>query len=83
MLENFEYWLVLVVARGLGCPVEDGDLARELTLSLFQAEMEAGALPLQEVIVVSATTPAASVLGPIRTAVPAAVRCVFPGGAIW
>jgi hypothetical protein len=65
-----------VVARGLGCPVEDGDLARELTLSLFQAEMEAGTLPLQEVIVVSATAPTASVLGPIRTAVPAAVRCV-------
>ena len=66
-----------VVARGLGCPVEDGDLAREVTLSLFQAEMEAGALPLQEVIVVSAAAaPTASVLGPLRAAVPAAVHCL-------
>jgi hypothetical protein len=66
-----------VVARGLGRPVEDADLARELTLSLFQAEMEAGALPLQEVMVLSAAAPAASVLDPIRAVVsPLPVRCV-------
>ena len=65
-----------VVARGFGRPVEDGDLARELTLSLFQAEMEAGALPLLEVVVVSPASPAAAVLDPIRAAVPASVRCV-------
>ena len=69
---------VPVVARGLGAPVEDGDLARELTLSLFQAEMESGALPLEDVLVVSATAPAASVLGPIRAAVSTPVRCVTP-----
>ena len=67
-----------VVARGLGRPMEDADLARELTLTLFQAEMESGALPLQEVVVVSATAPSASMLGPIRAAVEAAVRCVTP-----
>lgn len=65
-----------VMARGLGRSVEDGDLARELTLSLFQAEMESGALPLQEVLVVSATAPALSVLEPLRAVVAAEVRCV-------
>ena len=65
-----------VMARGLGRPVDDGDLARELTLSLFQAEMETGALPLLEVVVVSETLPADSVLGLIRSVVPVEVRCV-------
>ena len=65
-----------VMARGIGHLVEDGDLARELMLSLFQVEMEIGALPLQEVVVVAATSPAASVLDPLRAVVQATVRCV-------
>jgi len=65
-----------VMARGLGKLMEDGDLARELTLSLFQVEMESGALPLQEVLVVAATLPADAVLDSIRAVVPALVRHV-------
>ena len=67
-----------VVARGLGRPVEDGDLARELMLSLFQAEMDAGALPLQDVVLVCPDSPPAAVLDPLRLAVAAPVRCITP-----
>ena len=66
------------LARGLGRPVEDGDLARELTFSLFQAEMECGARPLHEILALSAEPPPAAVLGAIRAAFPQPVRCVAP-----
>ena len=65
-----------VVVRGLGRLVEDQDLARELTLTLFQTEMESGSLPLEEVVVVAPEPPAESVLEPIRHAITTAVRCV-------
>lgn len=67
-----------VVARGLGRPVEDADLARELTLSLLQVEMECGAATLHEVLVVADAAAAAPVLGPVRAAVECPVRCVQP-----
>ena len=66
----------LILARGLGRRDEEADLARELTLSLFQAEMEAGALPLQELLVVSAAAPSAAVLESLGAAAAAPMRCV-------
>ncbi len=65
-----------VMARGLGRSVEDGDLARELALSLFQVEMESGPQSLQEVLVVATTAPDAAVLEPLRAVVAAEVRCI-------
>lgn len=70
-----------ILARGLGRPVEDGDLARELTFSLFQVEMDAGTQPLREVLVVSPEAPSASVLDPIRAACSQPVRCVAPAAS--
>lgn len=48
---------VPVLARGLGRPVEDDDLGRELTLSLLQAEMEAGPRDLAGVLVAAPSAP--------------------------
>ncbi len=81
LLQQGDEWDLLVLdrglpvlARGLGRPVEPEDLARELTLSLFQTEMEAGILPLQEVLLVSATPPPPAIVDAIRATVSVVVR---------
>lgn len=73
---------VPVLVRGMGQPLDEADLARELTLSLLQAEMEAGARPLEEVTVVAAEPPAEALLEALRAcAAPAVVRAVAPAGS--
>ncbi len=81
LLQQGDEWDLLVLdhglpvlARGLGRPVEPEDLARELTLSLFQAEMEVGNLPLQEVLLVSATPPPPAIVAAISATVDVEVR---------
>jgi hypothetical protein len=76
LLQQGDEWDLLVLdrgipvlARGLGRPVEPEDLARELTLSLFQTEMESGTLPLQDVRLVSTTPPPPAVLDVLRATV--------------
>jgi len=67
-----------VLARGLGRVIEDQDLARELALSLSQAEIEVGLRPLQDVLVVSAEPPAAGALQALRDVSFEHVRAVTP-----
>lgn len=67
---------VPVLARGLGKPMEDDDLARELTLSLFQAEMDAGVLHLRDVVLFSASTPPDAAMAAIRANVSPEARCI-------
>ncbi|MDD5707666.1 MAG: hypothetical protein PHR35_17235, partial [Kiritimatiellae bacterium] len=46
-----------LLARGLGVPFEPQDLAREITLSLVHAELEATTAPLRSLLVVSEQPP--------------------------
>ena len=48
---------VPVMARGLGAQPDDAVLIREITLSLLNAELEAGGSEIKEVLVVSAKAP--------------------------
>ncbi len=68
---------VPVFVRGLGAVAAPGDLAHELTLSLLNAEIEAGPVPLLEIVVV-APDQADDVADVLRTASGVAVRQVAP-----
>ena len=68
----------LVLARGLGQPVDDGDMVRDLSLTLFQVEAESGARPVHEIVVVSDTPPSAGMLISIRNGMAAPLRCIAP-----
>ncbi len=57
-----------LLARGLGIPLEPADLGREVTLSLLQAEMEAGAADLGALMVVAEREPGAEWLAALRDA---------------
>lgn len=57
-----------LLARGLGLPWEPPDLGRELTLSLLQAEMEAGPAALSALLVVAEQTPAGDWLAALQAA---------------
>lgn len=57
-----------LLARGLGLPWEPPDLGRELTLSLLQAEMEAGAASLSALLVVAERSPDGDWLAALQAA---------------
>ena len=69
---------VPVLVRGLGVLPDDASLIRELTLSLLNAELEAGAAPIVEALVVSKTTPQPEMLRKLQELVGVAVRHVAP-----
>jgi len=67
-----------VQARGIGRLLEEGDLTRELTLSIFQAEMEFGLRSLRDVLVISDQPPTEKQLEAIRAATSVNVHFVAP-----
>jgi len=76
---------VPVLARGLGVLPDDDALIREVTLSLLNAELEAGQGPVAEVLVVSKEAPSPELLGKLAKVAGVAARPVTPpsedGGA--
>jgi len=67
-----------VLARGLGKAVEDGDLAREVALSLFQTEIEVGLQPLHEIVVISPGAPSAADMSALRETAAGRLRLATP-----
>ncbi len=63
-----------VLARGLGAVADPQALARELTLSLLNVEIETGPAPLQEVVFFTAEAPDRATAEAVREALGAAVR---------
>ncbi len=69
---------VPVLVRGLGSLPDDASLIREVTLSLLNAELDAGEAPVAEVLVVSKETPPPELMRKLETLAGAAVRHVVP-----
>lgn len=63
-----------VLARGLGADGDSGALARDVMLSLFNAELEAGHAAVSEVLVVSSNKPASEWLASLEEALGVPVR---------
>lgn len=71
---------VPVLVRGLGALPDHDALLREVTLSLLNAELEAGHGALEEVLVVSKEAPSAELRERLGTLAGAAVKHVVPPG---
>lgn len=71
---------VPVVARGLGALPDTDALLREVTLSLMNAELEAGHVAVAEALVVSKEAPPDEMLGRIGALTGVRVRHVVPPG---
>ncbi|HNX33666.1 MAG TPA: hypothetical protein PKM57_03510 [Kiritimatiellia bacterium] len=69
---------VPVLVRGLGALPDDASLIREVTLSLLNAELDAGEAPVAEVLVVSKEAPPPELMRKLETLAGAAVRHVVP-----
>ncbi len=69
---------VPILARGLGGAVSVEDVIRELTLSLLNAEMEAGSGAVVEVLVISQQVPDQEFVEKLRDLTGAEVRHVVP-----
>lgn len=69
---------VPVLVRGLGALPDDETLIRELTLSLLNAELEAGHGKIEEVIVVSRAEPSAGLMKGLRELAGVAATYVPP-----
>jgi hypothetical protein len=69
---------VPVLVRGLGACAAAGDVARDLTLSLLNVELEAGGRAVAEVLVVSRNAPPPDFLDRLRGVTGAEVRHVVP-----
>ena len=69
---------VPVLVRGLGEHTSAGDIARDLTLSLLNVELEAGGGAVTETLVVSRNAPSQELLDKLREVTGSNVRHVVP-----
>ena len=69
---------VPVLARALGLVTDSDTLVREMTLSLLNAELEAGQSPVMDVLVVSKTVPPAEMVQGLERLVGVPVRHMVP-----
>ena len=69
---------VPVLVRGLGVQADEGTLIREVTLSLLNAELEAGDSPVVEFLVVAKEAPPAGLLQKLEALSGVPVRHVAP-----
>lgn len=69
---------VPVLARGLGVQPDINDVIRDLTLSLLNAELDAGESPVTDVLVISKTPPPPELMEKLRVLTGAPVRHVVP-----